>query len=261
MGEGIISRRGGGGYITINFNLPAPPPTKSEDASLSQARTELAATSVGNYALFGGGGDGSVSNYYDTVDAYDTNLTRTTRTALSQARRLLAATSVGNYALFGGGDDGSGPSYSPVDAYDTNLSRTTTTELSQARDALAATSLGNYALFGGGQQFDISSTYSTVDAYDTNLSRTTPTALSQDRTFLSATNVGNYALFGGGRIGSTSFYNKVDVYTSPSYNVQLFPETKYSFNGAAESTSSTWQTINVTGSLIGYMKIKSAQIN
>ncbi len=66
---------------------------------LSAARHALAATTVGDYALFGGG-DTPVSN---VVDAYDTSLTRTTPTALSVARGYLAATTVGNYALFGGG--------------------------------------------------------------------------------------------------------------------------------------------------------------
>ena len=68
--------------------------------ALSAARYDLAAASVGNYALFGGGYTGAVS---DVVDAYDTSLVRTAPTALSAARYALAAASVGNYALFGGG--------------------------------------------------------------------------------------------------------------------------------------------------------------
>ena len=78
--------------------------------SLSEARKYLAATSVGNYALFGGG-DSS------TVDAYDTSLTRSTPTALSVARESLAVASVGNYALFGGGFYSSSEGSSTVDAY------------------------------------------------------------------------------------------------------------------------------------------------
>ena len=64
---------------------------------LSESRNPLAATSIGNYALFGGGSSLNV------VDAYDTSLVRTTPTPLSQARSYLAATSIGDYALFGGG--------------------------------------------------------------------------------------------------------------------------------------------------------------
>ena len=77
---------------------------------MSVARYYISATSVGEYALFGGGYNGS--NYFSTVDAYDTSLTRTNKTSLSAARYYLAATSVGNYALFGGGHTGS--NYSSV---------------------------------------------------------------------------------------------------------------------------------------------------
>ena len=113
---------------------------------LSVARGEFAATTVGNYALFGGGWTGSARS--NVVDAYDTSLTRTTATPLSQARNNLVATTVGNYALFGGGYTGSASNV--VDAYDTSLTRTTATALSVARYSLAATTVGNYALFGGG---------------------------------------------------------------------------------------------------------------
>ena len=68
---------------------------------LSKDRGYLAATSIGGYALFGGGGNSSV------VDAYDSNLTRSTPTALLQARSQLAATSIEGYALFGGGQGSS----------------------------------------------------------------------------------------------------------------------------------------------------------
>lgn len=74
--------------------------TRTIPTTLSKATSNLAATTVGNYALFGGGYTGSNSS---TVDAYDTSLTRTTPTALSEGRRDLAATTVENYALFGGG--------------------------------------------------------------------------------------------------------------------------------------------------------------
>ena len=83
---------------------------------LSAARTRISTTTVGNYALFGGGlGSGNAD--FSTVDAYDTSLTRTTPTALSVARSYFAATTVGNYALFGGGRDSHYYFSSTVDAY------------------------------------------------------------------------------------------------------------------------------------------------
>jgi hypothetical protein len=82
---------------------------------LSAARRELAGASVGNYALFAGGHDDSDS--YDTVDAYDASLTRSTPTALSAARHNVAGASVGNYALFAGGSSLPSDYKDTVDAY------------------------------------------------------------------------------------------------------------------------------------------------
>ena len=178
---------------------------------LSVARQQLAATTVGNYALFGGGSDPNSDNYA-TVDAYNSSLTRTTSTALSEARTRLTATTIGSYALFGGGSGSS--SSATVDAYDSSLTRTTPTALSNGRYDLAATTVGNYALFGGGWT---GSSTATVDAYNASLTRTIPTALSQARNDLAATTVGNYALFGGGLIGNTytgSNSSSVDAYNS-----------------------------------------------
>lgn len=74
--------------------------TRTTPTALSTERYDLSATTIGDYALFGGGTVGSVSN---VVDAYDLDLTRTTPTKLSVARFALPATTIGNYALFSGG--------------------------------------------------------------------------------------------------------------------------------------------------------------
>ena len=87
--------------------------TRTTATPLSEARFDLTATSVGNYALFGGGYGDTITA---TVDAYDASLTRTTATPLSEARVYLTATTVGNYALFGGGGYGD-TTTATVDAY------------------------------------------------------------------------------------------------------------------------------------------------
>ena len=87
---------------------------RSTPTALSQARSDLAGASVGNYALFAGGTIGSTT--YPTVDAYNSSLVRSTPTALSEARYSLAGASVGNYALFAGGLNGF-TVYPTVDAY------------------------------------------------------------------------------------------------------------------------------------------------
>ena len=182
--------------------------SRSTPDVLSQGKYDLAATSVGNYAMFGGGWYyNKVQNkyiYLDTVDAYNSSLSKSNPTILSQSRQDLAAASVGNYALFGGGYTGSGYS-NVVDAYNTSLVRSTATVLTTARNMLTAISIGNYALFGGGN-----GNSTTVDAYNTSLSRSTATVLSQGRYNLAATNIKNYALFGGGY--GNSYYDTVDAY-------------------------------------------------
>jgi hypothetical protein len=184
-----------------------------------------AATTVGNYALFGG--SRSSSSAY--ISAYDTSLTRTSSAQLSVSRWALAATTVGNYALFGGGNGSPNSSItllSTVDAYNTSLTRTIPTTLITARHNLAAATVGNYALFGGGTTRTSGSgplitLYggSTVDAYDTSLTSIIPTGLSVARMYLAATTVGNYAVFGGGctesgSINSSTQYERstVDAY-------------------------------------------------
>ena len=97
-------------------------------ATLTNSIAYHAGTSVGNYALFGGGYYHPSAATYSTVNAYSNALTRSTPTALSTARCHLAAASVGNYALFGGGR----PDSSAVDAYSTSLTRSVPTALSQA---------------------------------------------------------------------------------------------------------------------------------
>ena len=177
---------------------------------LSLARTSLAATTIGDYALFGGGYDTS-GRYVSNVDAYDTSLTRTTPTSLSTGRHYLAATSIGDYALFGGGFTNGTAVTNVVNAYDTSLARTSASTFTLARGKLAATTVGNYALFGGGYT---SSTVITnvVNAYDTSLARTSATSLSTGKGNLAATTVGNYALFGGGYTSGTVITAVVNAY-------------------------------------------------
>ena len=69
-------------------------------AQLSVARGILAATSVGNVAIFAGGLGNSLSN---AVDLYNSASGTWSTAQLSERRMGLAATSVGNVAIFAGG--------------------------------------------------------------------------------------------------------------------------------------------------------------
>ena len=178
---------------------------------LSEARSELAATTVGDYALFGGGDGSTVSM---VVDAYDTSLVRTNAPQLGNRRYWLAATTVGNYALFGGGYNGSS-NVDYVMAYDNSLIRTSAPDLSFPRRFLSAGAVGNYALFGGGYT---GSSSKLVDAYDLALTKTTPAELSEGKQNAAAATIGDHLLFGGGEYSDT-----VEAYNSTLTKTILTP--------------------------------------
>lgn len=91
--------------------------TRTTVAALTDSRFNASATSVGDYALFGGGDKLSTSSsVYSTVNVYDDKLTMTTTTSLSSTKTQLAATTIGDYALFGGGCTTSAR-YSTVNAF------------------------------------------------------------------------------------------------------------------------------------------------
>ena len=176
--------------------------------ALSKGRSGLAAASVGDYALFGGGGGLYSADYNCTVDAYSGSLTKVDVLSLSTPGLYdVCAASVGNHALFAG-RIGS-VTQCEVIAYDENLTQSFPTDLSRGRRGIATTTNGKYALFGGG--YDYMGYSKTVDAYNENLTRTTPTALSQGRDNFAATYFGKYALFGGG-YGPAPSLNTVDAY-------------------------------------------------
>lgn len=144
---------------------------------LSEVRDMLAGTSVGNYALFGGGRTQSMSAYSSKVDAYNRSLVRSSPTALSKARMLIAAGSIGNYALFAGGCTTTTDSQTTVEAYNLSLTRTSPTALSVARHQAMQASTQVHAIFAGGSNgtYDDTEGYSrsAVDAYNASLTRST----------------------------------------------------------------------------------------
>lgn len=168
---------------------------------LSVARYNLAATHIGNYALFGGGETNTNKCFY--VDAYDKNFTRSTATDLSgDGRYLLAAATNKKFAIFGGGIFGY--SSNETDAYGAELSITLPQLLSEKRHSLAAVTIGEYILFGGGTKTERSGTtyVNTVDAYNENLVHSIPAVLSIQAGYLAASANDSYAIFAGGYGGT-----------------------------------------------------------
>ncbi len=189
-------------------------------ATLSEGRTWLAATTVGNKAIFGGGiisFDGNPFVHSDVVDIYDADTGTWSTASLSEPRGLLGAASVGDRAFFGGG--GFFPPTHRVDIYDPGANpgeEWSTASLSVSRERLVATALGDKVFFAGGYTLEaIDGPSDVVDIYDASLDTWSTASLSVGRMGLAATSVGNKALFGGGIATYDNFpieSNVVDIY-------------------------------------------------
>lgn len=160
-------------------------------ARLFEARYALAATSVGNLALFGGG-------LTATVDIFDSSSNSWTTARLSQPRSYLTATSVANFALFAGGITEGGVS-NVVDIFDSSSNSWTTAMLSQPRAYLGSTSIGQKAFFiGGAYNVSNGALSNAVDIFDANTKSWSTTTMRNRRVVYSAaTSVGDLVLIWG----------------------------------------------------------------
>lgn len=190
-------------------------------ASLSTSRQSDSkwANSNSNYALFCGGSNGSTR--YNTVDAYNSNLSRSTASGLSDYSKYRVTTvPIGVYLLVAGGARGSNSiSVSGVNSYDTNLVRGTAPALYTASQLLASASNSKYALVAGGI---ISSGDPTniVNTYTANLTKSTTTGLSQARARLTGCRLGDYVVFAGGQSTNSDTASKViDIYDNNNVKI------------------------------------------
>jgi len=164
---------------------------------LSQARSQLASTTVGDLAIFAGGfyRDENISSLpisSETVDIYNSNTNSWIATSLSEARHSLVAINVGNLAIFAGGENDSEIS-DVVDIYDldsdswsiSTLSEVentliekvgnnvwTTPSLSQSRSSLTAITIGTKTIFAGGDSdSNVMNILDTIDIFDSETGR------------------------------------------------------------------------------------------
>ena len=199
--------------------------------SLSAARSDLAAASVGDYVFAmggysGGSGSSSSSRVIDIfkVNSDGTFETVTHNLSLSTARYDLAAATCGNYVFAMGGRYASSFSLynsSAVDIFRVNGDGTFETvthdlSLSQARYDMAVTTCGNYVFAMGGYSGGYGYVRNTIDIFKvtengveavTNHGLT----LSVARDELCATSIGDYVLAMGG-YGRQNRLNTVDVF-------------------------------------------------
>ena len=166
--------------------------------------TNLAATTVGDYAFFGGGK--SITTPSSSTTAYNSSGAHYASHSLSVARSHLAATTVGDYALFAGGLQDDGTRSGVVDVFSSSLTRYNTLALTRGVYCQAATTLGNYALFAGGEDGTNKSRY--VYCYSSSLTMLVG-YLTKARYNLAATTVGEYAVFAGG-FGTNGYSDTAD---------------------------------------------------
>lgn len=183
---------------TKTISIDVPWAVQSDSLALSRPVTENAATNIGQYGIFAGGGtsNGSliISGYSNSVDAYTNGGSKSNVPALSSGRYGLAGAQNGSYALFGGGYNGYDGGF---DAYNSSLSRTAAT--GTAKLYCTGINLGNYALFAGGDNTD------TVVSYDQSLTKSIITSLSATQQYTVSAKIGSYALISGSNVN-------VDVY-------------------------------------------------
>ncbi|MCT7952701.1 neuraminidase-like domain-containing protein, partial [Ancylothrix sp. C2] len=199
--------------VPLNFNK------QQTSLTLSERRSYLAATAVGNLVVFAGGyNDRALYSDKGDIFAYKEGKLERQETSLtlSERRGSLAATAVGNLVVFAGGYNASGYS-DKVDIFaykDGKLERQETSlTLPQGRMGLAATTVGNLVVFAGGYNASGYSDKVDIFAYkDGKLERQeTSLTLPQGRKELAATTVGNLVVFAGG-YNASGYSDKVDIF-------------------------------------------------
>ena len=142
-------------------------------SQLSAARSGIAATTIGDLAIFAGGQNAGGDT--STVDVYDAQTGAWTTWQMPKAYTGLAATSAGTKVFLAGGGSPSagsiGGDSEDIPIYDTSAGDWVTAALSTPRDQLAATTVDDLVMFaGGGHLYNVTDSAAmsdSVDIYDT----------------------------------------------------------------------------------------------
>jgi len=187
--------------------------------SIGTARSNMASTTVGNYAIFAGGTTGSSSKKVTTVSASDLIADNSTLT-LDTARSHPVGVSFNNYAMIAGGTSGAllYPIQTGIEIYNSSLVKQSTINMDVRRAALAGGVVGSYAVFSGGSNNTTSQNdLYKIEAFDTSFVKVSTTIdnLNKDSDYygtegLTAVSSGNYIVFAGG-VGGNSGGARYDV--------------------------------------------------
>lgn len=168
-------------------------------AELTNSRTHLRATTIGNHALFCGGMYNSTA--VNTIETYNSSLVKSTTLTMSEAKVLSLSAATKQYAVVLGGVSVYSPqtvSYT-VETISTSLVKGTLTNLEHGMYYGASTSLDEYAIFTGGYETTTTAgtRHNRAVAYGNNLVKKELT-LGSVRVGHGAASTGNYAIILGG---------------------------------------------------------------
>lgn len=194
MGVGGVARPCWGGGDVVYYGTITP---------LSEAKTNLAGGTIGDYALFAGGTTGTSGRRSSTVEVYSDTLVKSSAADLSAARYNLASANAGDYLLFAGGSGNRGTN--TVDYYTSSLTKGTAAPLPATITKGVGTKLGEYAFILGSRDV--------VCVYNSGLTMTELPGMSIPRVSDGTASVGDYVLIVGGSSG-TRRLNTVEVYSN-----------------------------------------------
>lgn len=191
--------------------------------------TSVGTNAINNYAMFSGGYDTSISSCVQTVEVYNSSLTKLQNAYMNIPKVEHSGTNAGSsYTLLAGGQityqAGSGTATGPTsgaEAFNSSLTRTTAEQLSAARGEMGAASVGDYAIFACGSNLGTGTAkveYNVVDFYNSSLvkSRNYWTNISH----LTGVSTRDYAIFGGGSTANSSGNSNVSMQVR-AYNSSL----------------------------------------
>lgn len=218
-------------YTTITFGGTQAITKVNSFLPFSSGIAYAAATTLGDYAVFGGGKIGSSDSYTtNTVIAINGDGSWVRLPNMHTSRYALAAATahsvdqvdqLGDTALFAGGNDYQGTNLNTIEVYYQNFMHDESTlSLPNAAAFLAGATFGNYAIFAGGQG-DTTKPVSAA-AFSADWTRTILSDLSSPGSTISAACNSNYAIFAGGYLDSgisssvTAYDSTLLKSTSPS---------------------------------------------
>lgn len=195
----------------INYDVEIMPPSTPPNYSgpidqLFVARSgpiNGANASNNQYIIFAGGNSGST--YYNTVDAYKSDLTHSTADPLSAKNLGISSASTGEFVIV--------KLFSYCDVYSEGLVKTSAQAVSPGRSSSGSGEIGEYALFAGG--YNGGTYYSDVKTYNGQLTQASVQSLPLGISAPACGSTNEVLILGGGGT-KTGQYSSVYA-----YNLQL----------------------------------------